>query len=330
VSEQLDIDPDFEAALRPLSDEEFRHLEKNIVSVGKVIDPIIAWGDKIIDGMNRYKIAVKHGLEFHVVRLDFESKDAVIKWMHRNQVGRRNLAGLGLVKTRAAIAAALEEEDGQSLVAESLHISPRTLRDNKRTSAIMQTIPGDLEQMLAAGEIKATAKDLRQLADIPIEDREPIYADWMVTGSLREAMVCNRSGVSGEQLELLIEKIGSVRQFSPVINRIRTGSIAVTQADIDKFMGLPDGTKQLVSCILLEEPKSLGNAMETLDISTGVTVADKLKKSAADIERAVGALVERLKTHSGISGHCYKNVASIIRRGVGNWLEKEVTQGEVS
>lgn len=324
-SENLEIDPDFEAALRPLSDEEFRQLENNILAAGKIIDPIVVWGNKIIDGLNRYKIALKHSLAFDVVRLDFAAKEEALKWIHRNQIGRRNLAGIGLIKTRAAIAAALEEEDGQSLVAEALHISPRTLRDNKRTSAILQTVPKDIEKMLESGEIKATTKDLRQLADIPIESRKPIYDDWLVTKSLRDAIACNRSGVSAEQLEELVARLG---KFVAVVNRIRSGAIRVSKADVDRFLSMPDGTQQLVGCILLGDIGSLKEAMDTLNASSGITLSDRLRRSAAEIRNLVKSLCWRIKQHSEMSGVACDDVAGSIERSVEDWLKAKMGENQ--
>ena len=321
MSENLEIDPDFEAALRPLTIEELAQLENNILKVGKIIDPIVAWGNKIIDGINRYRIAEKHGLPFDVVRLDFDDKDDVVKWMHRNQVGRRNLAGIGLIKTRAAIAAALEEEDGQSLVAESLNISPRTLRDNKRTSAILQTIPKDIESQLTSGEIAATTKDLRALAEIPIESRAPIYADWQSLGSLKEALTCNRSGLSSEDLAHLLDKL---HQFAPVINKIRSGAIKVTKFDVDRFMGFPEPTQQLVGCILMDEPKSLKDAMDAILGTDTITKKDRAKKSANEAEKSMALLINKLKMHSQLSGKCCEAVVAEIQKIVSGWLWKGV------
>lgn len=46
----LKIDPEFQGKIPPLTSEELDQLEKNIVSDGKVINPIIVWNGLIIDG----------------------------------------------------------------------------------------------------------------------------------------------------------------------------------------------------------------------------------------------------------------------------------------
>ena len=54
--EPLRIDPEFESLVPPLSDDEFKQLEENIVEAGMCYDPIITWDGVIIDGHNRWKI----------------------------------------------------------------------------------------------------------------------------------------------------------------------------------------------------------------------------------------------------------------------------------
>ena len=57
---QLRIDPEFESRIPPLTDDEFIQLEENILADGVIISPIIVWGEVIIDGHNRFRIAEKH------------------------------------------------------------------------------------------------------------------------------------------------------------------------------------------------------------------------------------------------------------------------------
>lgn len=90
------IDKEFESLIPPLTDEEFKQLEENIVREG-IRDPLVVWhvpnGDDIlIDGHNRWKIAAKHaGIRFDINRKNFPDRDAVAEWICNNQLGRRNL-----------------------------------------------------------------------------------------------------------------------------------------------------------------------------------------------------------------------------------------------
>ena len=76
---ELRIDPEFESRIPPLTDDEFQQLEENILADGKIISPIIVWGDVIIDGHNRFRIAEKHPhIAFTTCEREFADRHEVI------------------------------------------------------------------------------------------------------------------------------------------------------------------------------------------------------------------------------------------------------------
>ena len=85
------IDPKFRSLIPPLSPEEREQLEHNIISKRKCYDAIILWDGIIIDGHNRFEICEKHGIEFEVIELNFESREEAKVWIIENQLARRNL-----------------------------------------------------------------------------------------------------------------------------------------------------------------------------------------------------------------------------------------------
>lgn len=84
------IDPEFKDLIRPLRRKEYLQLEENILDEG-CRDPIIIWNDYIIDGINRYSICTKYSIPFNTVSKDFSSREEVIVWICKNQLGRRNI-----------------------------------------------------------------------------------------------------------------------------------------------------------------------------------------------------------------------------------------------
>lgn len=80
----------FQDAIPPLTDEEFKQLEKNILADG-IRDPLTVWGKVLVDGHNRYRIAQKHNLPYEEKQIDFESEAAAKVWIITNQLGRRNI-----------------------------------------------------------------------------------------------------------------------------------------------------------------------------------------------------------------------------------------------
>lgn len=91
VATMLRIDPEFHAYIPALSDEERAQLEQNLMAEG-CRDPLVVWGDVLIDGHNRYEICTRLGLSFATVEKDFPDREAALDWMERNQLGRRNLS----------------------------------------------------------------------------------------------------------------------------------------------------------------------------------------------------------------------------------------------
>lgn len=93
MSKELKIDPELRDLLPPLTDDEYKQLEKNIVENGFDRNfPIMEWHGFIVDGHNRYSICKKHNIEYVVGTLGYETKDEVMEWMLDIQLGRRNLS----------------------------------------------------------------------------------------------------------------------------------------------------------------------------------------------------------------------------------------------
>lgn len=108
----LIIYKEFHDLIPPLSDDEKKQLEENILRDG-IQDPLKVWSGILIDGHNRYEIAKRHGLEFKTVEMQFDSRDDVKIWIIQNQLGRRNIndytRGELVTQFKAIIAARAKE-----------------------------------------------------------------------------------------------------------------------------------------------------------------------------------------------------------------------------
>ena len=92
MNEPLQIDPEFESKIPPLTEEEYQLLEENILQDGVVLNPLIVWNGCIVDGHNRYRIIQAHPeIEYTVFEKEFPDRYAAIAWICCNQLGRRNL-----------------------------------------------------------------------------------------------------------------------------------------------------------------------------------------------------------------------------------------------
>ena len=95
IKSNIQVLPELEPYIFPLTEEEFTQLEANILQEG-CRDPLVLWkrGDMdfvLVDGHNRFRICSKHNLDYKVEQKDFASLNDVKDWMINNQLGRRNL-----------------------------------------------------------------------------------------------------------------------------------------------------------------------------------------------------------------------------------------------
>ena len=95
---------ELESLIPPLSNEEFKQLERNILEEG-IREPLITWNGILIDGHNRYRIAQEHEMNYETLEKEFENINRVKEWMINNQFGRRNLSNY----QRSVLALQLED-----------------------------------------------------------------------------------------------------------------------------------------------------------------------------------------------------------------------------
>ena len=96
----LVVDPQFEARLPVVPEASYRELESQLLVEG-IQAPLVYWTDEsgqrvLVDGHTRLKIAQEHGLEYELIDIievnpNVASREDVLHWIDRHQVGRRNL-----------------------------------------------------------------------------------------------------------------------------------------------------------------------------------------------------------------------------------------------
>ena len=93
--QEIIIDEEFCSLLPELDKDTYVWLEDSILQYG-CREPLVLWGDTLIDGHNRYEISQKHDIPFNTVTMEFKSRDEVIIWIISTQIARRNLNPLQL------------------------------------------------------------------------------------------------------------------------------------------------------------------------------------------------------------------------------------------
>lgn len=199
----LRIDPEFQSKIPPLTDDEFKQLEENILEAGEVYEPITAWNGVIVDGHNRYRIVCAHPeIKWSTREMAFADKWAAFDWMFKNQLGRRNLT----VKQRKYLLGKLYEarkkshgnhaergDDGRYLSAQNGHLGDeRSVRQDEAIGkefgvghntvrraekfaqgidAIREIEPETADEILL-GKRQADEKDVADIARAKEEERQ--------------------------------------------------------------------------------------------------------------------------------------------------------------
>ncbi|HEX7645346.1 MAG TPA: hypothetical protein VF472_24350 [Burkholderiaceae bacterium] len=87
----ITINEELRKFIDPLMESERAMLERSLLAEG-CRDPLVLWGEILIDGHNRYEICRKHGIAFNTVQNDkFQSIEQVMLWMIDNQLSRRSV-----------------------------------------------------------------------------------------------------------------------------------------------------------------------------------------------------------------------------------------------
>lgn len=131
----LKINEDFKRLIPPLTQEEYKQLEDNILKEG-IREKIITWNETIIDGHNRYEIAQKWGLDYQTEPMHFKDEIDVKIWMLLNQLGRRNLIDFVKGELYSTIEE-FEKEKGKIILEQKAvfkgnqHSAPLSIIDNE-------------------------------------------------------------------------------------------------------------------------------------------------------------------------------------------------------
>ena len=149
----LKIDPEFQSQIPPLTDDEFKQLEENILKEGKLLSPLIVWGNTLVDGYNRYAILQKHPeICFSTMPLRFANREEALAWICKNQLGRRNLT----------------PEQKKFLIGKQYsmeHRKPGGNGNNQHTAAAKKTAPEELCQIDTIPPTSAEASIRKQIAE---------------------------------------------------------------------------------------------------------------------------------------------------------------------
>ena len=240
----LKIDPEFQSQIPPLTDDEFKQLEENILKEGKLLSPLIVWGNTLVDGYNRYAILQKHPeICFSTMPLRFANREEALAWICKNQLGRRNLTpeqkkfligkqysvehrklgGNGNNQYTATTQEAVQEELCQfdtipptsaeasirKQIAERNNVSEsyvaRSEKFMRGVEIMEQMVPGMQEKILS-GQFKVRDADMHRLARADFQNRKQIVHE-ILHPEDRSAPQKRIYGINYSALEAAVRRI---------------------------------------------------------------------------------------------------------------------------
>lgn len=187
MASKIKIDPEFSALIPDVADGEAGELEREVLADGRILNPLIVWSHQniLLDGHRRYKLTVKHPtLKMPPpIVMDFESRQEAHDWIIRHQLSKRNVTDaqrrylIGKLYRDANKkpiggdhSATVAESSTAAKIALSEGVSERTVHNNaafaEAVDAAAEVVP-EVKAAVLSGEVKATAKDLEKLAELP-------------------------------------------------------------------------------------------------------------------------------------------------------------------
>lgn len=193
---ELQIDTEFRDLIPPLQEDELSMLEESIVING-CESPLIVWNGTIVDGHNRYAICRKHSIPFEIQEREFESREAAMLWMIRNQLGRRNLNSYQRTELALKFEPLLAKEAKQKMLSGKKadpSMNSDEGREKRRTDSKLAEMAGvsrdtvNKVKKLVADADEETKSDLRK-GKVSVHKA---YSDLMTKERGEEKKVCDR------------------------------------------------------------------------------------------------------------------------------------------
>ena len=190
----MKIDNEFQELLPTLSEQEYNLLTESILELG-ILNPIILWKEKdiIIDGHNRFSIFTSNKKELEnkgldrlpVERLSFPDRDAVIEWIIKTQLGRRNLSHsrwkyyLGVLynnlKHQGTCGKIYPHKRTSEVLEKEYNVSEKTVRNAGKYASNLDVInqkagSTNYGEQILTGEIKLSEKQIEELVNKKYRD----------------------------------------------------------------------------------------------------------------------------------------------------------------
>lgn len=227
----IHIDSELQALIDPLSTDEFAQLEASITIEG-CRDPLVIWGNYLLDGHNRYEICSRHNITFTTVeKSGLKTKNDARIWMIQNQLARRNVTDYArtvlalklkpLIEERSAFRMLAGKADPvqisaqgtgrtRDVIAKAAGVSHDTVR---KVELIEESAAPEVKSAVRTGELSINAA--AQVATLPREKQAQIAVGGIANIKRAAAEIRTINPKVDErtgELELLREHLAESRQ----------------------------------------------------------------------------------------------------------------------
>lgn len=158
------IDPEFEALIPRLSDDERTQLVANIERDG-FRDPLVVWRNHsvLLDGHNRLRIWQERfqgdeNREPEIIELKFATREDAMAWIITNQLGRRNLPDAVRVQLAMKLKPMIEtraknnQQAAGGAVSKKSSEPVRTMAEVAKVAGVSEPTARQVEKVLASGD----------------------------------------------------------------------------------------------------------------------------------------------------------------------------------
>lgn len=168
--------PAFSQLLRPLTTDEVESLENSILAHKEVFDPLIVWGETLIDGYHRLAVIKQHPYVKWAIRyLEFDNEQAAKAWCYEKQVGRRNLNPAAHGMAKATLLKLAANKSIQEAISES-GASPSTVQRHRELDKILNEIPPEIRRQIEEGSRQGGLKSLQTYSELPEESKKDVIS----------------------------------------------------------------------------------------------------------------------------------------------------------
>jgi len=256
--QRITVDAEFAGMIPPLSADERRVLEENILRDG-CIDPLVVWAEQgiLLDGHNRKEICDTHGLPYRIKSLNFTDRNEAADWIDSHQLGRRNLTPEQMSLLRGRRYNRLKQPQGgtganqhteqsdqndrsaktaERLAAEHGVSSPTIRRDGQYAAAIEKV---GLQHEAARGHIAAPRQEVvrmvRSLGDNPAPEQVQQTRETLTKPHISNNSVNNAWYTPATYIAAAREVMGGIDldpASNPTANKV-VGALAIYTAEDD-------------------------------------------------------------------------------------------------